>query len=200
MAVLKYHDGTGWEPVASALQGPTGPTGVAVGLPTGGATGTVLTKASNADYDTTWSIAGKILQVVRATDTTDRVTSSVSFVDASISVTITPQKNNSKIIIIYSGRFIAVQTATAIDGSIQITNNSNTAISGGQDMVFGIAGSTNTSQQQVKHGAFVIAEDSPNTTSAVTYKARFKCSSTNGIVTLENASNTGQMYAIEVAA
>jgi hypothetical protein len=27
VAVLKYHDGTGWEPVASALQGPTGPTG-----------------------------------------------------------------------------------------------------------------------------------------------------------------------------
>lgn len=24
MAVLKYHDGVGWEPVVSALQGPTG--------------------------------------------------------------------------------------------------------------------------------------------------------------------------------
>ena len=54
MAVLKYHDGTGWEPVVSALQGPTGPTGVAVGLPTGGATGAVLVKASEADYDTAW--------------------------------------------------------------------------------------------------------------------------------------------------
>lgn len=27
MAVLKYHDGVGWEPVASALQGPTGAAG-----------------------------------------------------------------------------------------------------------------------------------------------------------------------------
>lgn len=27
MAVLKYHDGVGWEPVVSALQGPTGPAG-----------------------------------------------------------------------------------------------------------------------------------------------------------------------------
>jgi hypothetical protein len=54
MPVLKYYDGSDWEPVASALQGPTGPTGVAVGLPTGGATGAVLTKQSSADYDTDW--------------------------------------------------------------------------------------------------------------------------------------------------
>ena len=42
MAVLKYYDGTDWEPVVSALQGPTGPTGP-IG-PTGatGATGTDL--------------------------------------------------------------------------------------------------------------------------------------------------------------
>jgi hypothetical protein len=29
MAVLKYYDGSDWEPVVSALQGPTGPTGAA---------------------------------------------------------------------------------------------------------------------------------------------------------------------------
>lgn len=42
MAVLKYYDGTDWEPIVSALQGPTGPTGP-IG-PTGatGATGTDL--------------------------------------------------------------------------------------------------------------------------------------------------------------
>ncbi|HEY7821527.1 MAG TPA: hypothetical protein VIG24_01775, partial [Acidimicrobiia bacterium] len=39
--------------------------------------------------------SGKILQVVRATDGTNRTTTSTSFVDASISVTITPQKNDS---------------------------------------------------------------------------------------------------------
>ena len=58
MAVLKYHDGTGWEPVVSALQGPTGstgPTGVAVGLPTGGVTGASLIKSSSTDYATEWS-------------------------------------------------------------------------------------------------------------------------------------------------
>jgi hypothetical protein len=43
MAVLKYFDGTDWEPVVSALQGPTGPSITGATGPTGttGATGTV---------------------------------------------------------------------------------------------------------------------------------------------------------------
>jgi hypothetical protein len=59
MAVLKYYDGDSWEPVVSALQGPTGvtgPTGVATGLPTGGVTGAVLAKTSTTDYATQWSV------------------------------------------------------------------------------------------------------------------------------------------------
>jgi hypothetical protein len=41
MAVLPYSDGTDWEPVASALQGPTGPSITGATGPTGttGATG-----------------------------------------------------------------------------------------------------------------------------------------------------------------
>jgi len=43
MAVLKYYDGDSWEPVVSALQGPTGPSITGATGPTGttGATGTV---------------------------------------------------------------------------------------------------------------------------------------------------------------
>jgi hypothetical protein len=62
MPVLKYYDGSDWEPVVSALQGPTGPTGAdstvpgptGVGVPTGGVTGEVLSKISIIDYDTEW--------------------------------------------------------------------------------------------------------------------------------------------------
>ena len=77
MAVLKYYDGTGWEPVVSALQGPTGDAGAVyqdneptdtgvlwvdtdddgfLVVPNGGATGAVLTKQSSADYDTGWDL------------------------------------------------------------------------------------------------------------------------------------------------
>jgi hypothetical protein len=39
MAVLKYYDGDSWEPIASALQGPTGPTGAVGNTGPTGATG-----------------------------------------------------------------------------------------------------------------------------------------------------------------
>jgi hypothetical protein len=42
MAVLKYYDGTDWEPIVSALQGPTGPSVTGATGPTG-ATGVVNT-------------------------------------------------------------------------------------------------------------------------------------------------------------
>jgi hypothetical protein len=42
MAVLKYYDGTDWEPIVSALQGPTGPIGPTGPTGATGATGTDL--------------------------------------------------------------------------------------------------------------------------------------------------------------
>ena len=45
MAVLKYYDGTDWEPIVSALQGPTGPSVTGATGPTG-ATGVVNTDAA----------------------------------------------------------------------------------------------------------------------------------------------------------
>jgi hypothetical protein len=50
MAVLKYYDGDSWEPVVSALQGPTGPTGAAstVTGPTGPAGGWETTQATRS--------------------------------------------------------------------------------------------------------------------------------------------------------
>jgi hypothetical protein len=77
MPVLKYYDGSDWEPVVSALQGPTGDPGAVyqdseptdtgvlwvdtdddgfLVVPNGGVTGSVLTKQSSADYDTGWNL------------------------------------------------------------------------------------------------------------------------------------------------
>jgi hypothetical protein len=72
MAVLKYHDGTGWEPVVSALQGPTGANSTVPGPtgPTGpiGPTGNFeAIYATNAQTGTTYSLVtgdiGKLVEV-----------------------------------------------------------------------------------------------------------------------------------------
>ena len=136
--------------------------------------------------------SGKILQVVRATDSTNRSTTSTSFTDASISVTITPTKSNSAVLLLW----VAESNSGGTNGEYvrrQITDSSNNAISGAEDALFGSSGNGD------RHNAVLIAYATPATTSAVTYKGRFR-SNGGSVVSLANSNSTGQMYAIEVAA
>ena len=133
---------------------------------------------------------GKVLQVVRATDSTDRTTTSTSFVDASLSVTITPQKNTSAILLISSNYAVSTTNDLVITA---ITDSSNNFISGSETVVSGdLAGRS-------LQNTVGIAYATPATTSATTYKLRLR-SNSGGAALLNNATNTGQMYAIEVSA
>jgi len=135
---------------------------------------------------------GKILQVVRATDTTGRTTTSASYSDASISVTITPQKSDSAVLLIWS----ALGQGGSVGAScmLRITDSSDVALSGAEEMRFTAAA---TNQQS---SITVIGYSTPSTTSATTYKGRFRSNSGGVTVSISNSTNTGQLYAIEVSA
>jgi hypothetical protein len=135
---------------------------------------------------------GKILQIVRATDSTDRTTTSASLVDASISVTITPQINTSAVLLIYTAR---VQVASTDQIRLVITDNSNNTISGSENHSFGAA-SGGLTQSPVA----LIAYATPATINATTYKVRFASNNLGLTQTLLNSAATGQLYAIEVSA
>lgn len=159
--------------------------------PAGSATaGYVLTAGTGGT--TTWQPAGKILQIVRATDTTARTTTSTSSVDANISVTITPQKSTSAILLIWSLR--ATHYTTSDFALFSITDNSNNNIAGAE---FGVLGSNSTTR--VDSSINLIGYATPGTTSATTYKGRFRVE-TNGTTEIRNNLQTGQLFAIEVAA
>lgn len=134
---------------------------------------------------------GKILQVVRATDTTNRTTSSTAVIDADISVTITPTSASSSIIVIWSAN------VNPPNGGFiwqLITDSSNVPLSGPK----GVTGSTN-----ITNGAFltiVIAYDTPATTSATTYKGRWRAEYQVPATIYNSSWYPGQMYAIEVSA
>jgi hypothetical protein len=133
--------------------------------------------------------SGKILQVVRDTDTTQRTTTSTSYVDVTgMSVTITPQKSDSAILLIAA---VGVANSAQAFTDIQITDNSNNAVSGGEAAR---VGSIANAQSFVT----LFGYSTPATTSATTYKLRFKVSSGTGFIT--NNETTGQLYAIEVSA
>jgi len=138
-----------------------------------------------------FAAVSNVLQIVRATDTTDRTTTSTSFVDASLSVTITPKLASSDIILMWTFRGQSTSSSPLVN--YQITDNSNNGLSGAE--AANIAASyTGT----FRSALVLVAFDSPATTSATTYKARFSAGSTR-TNTLENSLMTGQLLAIEVA-
>lgn len=146
---------------------------------------------------------GKILQVVRATDSTLRSTTSTSLVDVTgMSVTITPSKSDSAVIIIAA--FQAYQESTTNNSDTTsfyaITDSSNNVINGTLgNRAFGNSGSF-TGTMAFATPATVWAYATPATTSAVTYKLRFRSVvSTNTTFALNDTSG-GTMYAIEVSA
>ena len=136
---------------------------------------------------------GKVLQVVRATDSTNRSTTSTSYVDASISVTITPTKNTSAILLIWTAQSWPFGAQAIQD--MQITDSSNVAISGAETSRMGI---NSTIDSYLSFTAIGYA--TPATTSSVIYKGRFKLNSASSTARLQNLTTTGQLFAIEVSA
>ena len=139
-----------------------------------------------------WLGGGKILQVVRATPTGGTFsTTSTSFTDVSgFSVSITPQKNTS-VVLIYLSAYLDLPTNSYM--KLQITDASNNAISGAQTMAFG--GASHSGTVVWVSG---IGYATPATTSSVTYKTRFKVNAGTGQI--DNTSATAQLIAIEVSA
>jgi hypothetical protein len=145
---------------------------------------------------------GKILQIVRATDSTNRTTTSASFVDVTgMSVTISPQKNDSAVIVIASFQ-AQVENASGINSQVvyEITDSSNNPISGAENNLFGLFRFTFTDSGFVNDSFTLIGYATPATINATTYKLRFKKDGTNTTATVRNSATTGQMYAIEVSA
>jgi len=161
--------------------------------------GSLVRTASNTWTFIPTGAGGKVLQVVRATDTTDRSTTSTSFVDASISVTITPRVSTSRILVIGTAAFdVKSSSGTAPIGVVQLTTAGNVVLSSAEALFLGVF--INASSGELYSSYNIIGYIEPGSIAALTLKTRFR--STNGVVTmaLRNAGTTGQMYAIEVAA
>ena len=140
---------------------------------------------------------GKILQVVRATDGTLRTTTSTTYVDANLSVTITPQKSTSAIILLCSFLVSHNSGSGAIRALTTITDSSNNAISGAEESRFGIFSG---GPSGLSSSLTLIGYATPGTTAAKTYKLRFAASSAAIQIDLINNIQTAQLFAIEVSA
>jgi hypothetical protein len=135
---------------------------------------------------------GKILQVVRATDSTDRSTTSTSFIDANLSVTITPTSATSTILLLWTAYLS--NSGGAGYGYVTITDSSNVSIESAEGTPVGVSAAANF------QALAFFGYDSPATISATTYKARFRSAAANNTFGIGNSIRTGQMIAMEVGA
>ena len=135
---------------------------------------------------------GKVLQVVTAIDQTSRSTTSATFTDITgLSVTITPSSTSSKIYVIcnttgHSGTTSASSYYTLLRGSTNLATNALANIySAATDLELPVT---------------MCILDSPNTTSATTYKAQFRRSSASGAAGAQYNNTLGSITAFEIGA
>jgi hypothetical protein len=161
------------------------------------ATGT----ASSATFlrgDNTWgsagASAGQVIQVVSATDTTQRSTTSTSFVTGSntLSVTLTPSSTSNKVFLLVNTGYMENGSGT---GYVVTIYRGATNIG---DATYGLL--FKLSDQSI---GIIMYLDSPATTSSTTYQVYFRKYTGAGTVNLNydggtNAKATASITAMEV--
>jgi hypothetical protein len=169
-----------------------------------GAAGTVLT----SDGDTaTWSApptGGKpILQIVTASTTTSTQVASTTLADTTLTATITPTSNTSKILVLITQHYRMNRAGTNIGAKYIVLRNSTTivdyatsTIALSEISILGAA-TTNTRWSGLAGISYL---DSPNTTSAVTYKTQGAASNAadSGSVTFQFDSQPSLITLIEI--
>ena len=158
--------------------------------------GTTLTLGASGDTvalgsGVTTSGIGKVLQVVTATDSTTRSTTSASFVTASntLSVNITPSSASNKIfIIVNAGGYINTT------GEANYTIYKESTNLGGSD---GMTVMYNETAAQINSSIAMSYLDSPSSTSELTYQVYLKAVS--GTVYINYPNGKASITAFEIA-
>jgi hypothetical protein len=156
--------------------------------------------AGNGGTGSTTFSPGKVLQVVSSTFSTETSSSSTSYADTGMSVSITPSSTSSKILVLASHSGLLKESsnnAGAIQLGKTVGGGSYSAIREfendyGRDGGTGLnaVGSSSTN-----------CLDSPNTTSAVVYKTRFKCSVTAAsLVRIQQNNCVASITVMEIGA
>lgn len=161
-------------------------------LPASFTSGAVLTAAQMNDLRG----AFRILQVVQDTSATSTSTTSTSYADTGLSVSITPSATSNKILLVAS-----------INGAAKTAGNDQTAIklqlvrdTTAIQLIEGQGGYTNTNLLNVFGGTVGFYLDSPNTTSATTYKIQFGSTNSGFTASINYASAVSTLTAFEVSA
>ena len=162
-----------------------------------GSTGQVLTVAAGVP---SWAApTGKVLQVVQDTDTSNFSTTNNSFTDTGLSVTITPSSASSKVFIIVSVPAGSSKRTTTTGDNYSSFNlvRTSTQLMNGYLGNFSMASSANPQHFSTVSMMYL---DSPNTTSAITYKVQAKTESSTSVGYEGSATIINAITVMEIGA
>lgn len=133
--------------------------------------------------------AFRILQVVQGTTNTQVSTASATYADVGLSVSITPSATSSKVLVVVFFNWYEASTQKLIFNLVRTaTEITQTVAHGGNASDLGGSG-------------FMMALDSPATTSATTYKVQFKQDPAGGAGYMIGSANIiNRIVAMEISA
>ena len=147
---------------------------------------------------------GKVLQAVTGTSTSATFNYAKAFADTGLSATITPSATSSKVLVFVTQHYIVRRSSSSLGGSItlyrgstQLTNDINGADP--YKIHLNITGASYVEQQ----GDFnTIYLDSPNTTSATTYKTMIGAAygNSSALMGVSNDGTAAYMTLLEIGA
>ena len=153
--------------------------------------------SGNAKMALVSGIAGKVVQIVEGSTTTSVTSTSASFVDTGLTVTITPTSASNKVLILIS-QDVDVYRAQSSQGAFFKVLRGATALYTGTTNFFISVGNSTTTQLESTWDFHYL--DSPATTSATTYKVQGQILYTadSGQIEFQSASSRSSILAIEV--
>ena len=126
---------------------------------------------------------GKVLQVITAEHSTEETTSSTSFVDSTLSAQITPSATTSKVLVLISGSQRTSGNASEVFSTV-FRDSTNLGSGSGVSISYTNGGNITTP-------ICISVLDSPSSTSALTYRMKFRASGSHAqYVQAHNSKST----------
>jgi hypothetical protein len=213
--VLEKYDGINWvditaDSIAKGLIDAKGDliAGTADNTPARLAIGTnghVLTADSTTSTGLKWAAGGgKVLQVVSAVYSTQTDSTSTTFADTGLTANITPSAATSRVLVLVTQSVFIERADTDTGMALRLLRGATEVYETGGTAFYGSLGLDVTGSGSSTIRAYGVSAmsylDSPNTTSAVTYKTQFRRGPGSGTVSVQRLAADSSIVLLEIGA